>query len=304
MVCEVLFMEGGSIRMSLRFNKWLNVLYILPILIFLGVFIYYSLFDTLITSFYKWNGISVENKLFIGLDNYVELFTDPIFYQAMKNTFIYMVLTLLIQMVLGLFIALLLKTNVKSKSVYKTIFFLPVVLSHSVVAYVFRHIYDANDGNLNHMLHALGLDFMALAWLADPDIALYSIIAINIWAWTGFSFVMYYAALSLIDKELYEAAKIDGAGPLRTVIGITFPLLRSTHFSLIILGVIGSLKQFDYVYLTTGGGPGRASEMISTYIYKKAILEYNAGYSSALAMILLVIALLITVIQLRAYRNP
>lgn len=145
---------------------------------------------------------------------------------------------------------------------------------------------------------------MALAWLADPDIALYSIIAINIWAWTGFSFVMYYAALSLIDKELYEAAKIDGAGPLRTVIGITFPLLRSTHFSLIILGVIGSLKQFDYVYLTTGGGPGRASEMISTYIYKKAILEYNAGYSSALAMILLVIALLITVIQLRAYRNP
>lgn len=108
--------------MSLRFNKWLNVLYILPILIFLGVFIYYSLFDTLITSFYKWNGISVENKLFIGLDNYVELFTDPIFYQAMKNTFIYMVLTLLIQMVLGLFIALLLKTNVKSKSVYKTIF--------------------------------------------------------------------------------------------------------------------------------------------------------------------------------------
>ncbi|MCR8636845.1 carbohydrate ABC transporter permease [Paenibacillus radicis (ex Xue et al. 2023)] len=288
--------------MNLKLHRRINVLYVLPIFLFLGVFIYYSLFDTFITSLYKWNGIS-KDKTFIGLDNYVQLFTDPIFYQAIRNTFVYMVLTIVVQMLLGLFIALLLKTNVKLKALYKIVFFLPVVLSHSVVSYVFRHIYDANDGSLNRALEAIGFDALALSWLADPDIALYSIIVINIWAWTGFSFVMYYAALTLIDKELYEAAKIDGASPFRTIVSITFPLLRSTHFSLIILGVIGSLKQFDYVFLTTGGGPGRSTELLSTYIYKKAILEYNAGYSSAMAVILLVLALLITVIQLRAYRN-
>ncbi|TDF95553.1 carbohydrate ABC transporter permease [Paenibacillus piri] len=288
--------------MNLKLHRWMNTLYILPIFLFLGVFIYYSLFDTFMTSLYKWNGFS-EDKTFIGLSNYAQLLADPIFYQAIRNTLVYMVLTIGVQMVLGLLIALLLKTNVMLKTLYKIIFFLPVVLSHSVVSYVFRHIYDANDGSLNRALEAAGLDALALSWLADPDIALYAIIVINIWAWTGFSFVMYYAALTLIDKELYEAAKIDGAGPFRTVVGITFPLLRSTHFSLIILGVIGSLKQFDYVFLTTGGGPGRSTELLSTYIYKKAILEYNAGYSSAMAVILLVIALLLTAVQLRAYRS-
>ncbi len=288
--------------MNQKLHRWLNTLYIGPIFLFLGVFIFYSLFDTFKTSLYKWNGFS-EDKTFIGLGNFAQLFADPIFYQAIRNTLVYMVLTIGVQMVLGLLIALLLKTNVLLKTLYKIVFFLPVVLSHSVVSYVFRHIYDANDGSLNRALEAAGLGALAPSWLADPDIALYAIIVINIWAWTGFSFVMYYAALTLIDKELYEAAKIDGAGPVRTIIGITFPLLRSTHFSLIILGVIGSLKQFDYVFLTTGGGPGRSTELLSTYIYKKAILEYNAGYSSAMAVILLVIALLLTAVQLRAYRS-
>ncbi|WP_248930479.1 carbohydrate ABC transporter permease [Paenibacillus hamazuiensis] len=295
-------LQGGTTPMNQKLHRWLNTLYIGPIFLFLGVFIFYSLFDTFKTSLYKWNGFS-EDKTFIGLGNFAQLFADPIFYQAIRNTLVYMVLTIGVQMVLGLLIALLLKTNVLLKTLYKIVFFLPVVLSHSVVSYVFRHIYDANDGSLNRALEAAGLGALAPSWLADPDIALYAIIVINIWAWTGFSFVMYYAALTLIDKELYEAAKIDGAGPVRTIIGITFPLLRSTHFSLIILGVIGSLKQFDYVFLTTGGGPGRSTELLSTYIYKKAILEYNAGYSSAMAVILLVIALLLTAVQLRAYRS-
>lgn len=283
-------------------RRWSNLLYVIPIFILLSVFVYYSLIDTWVTSFYEWNGID-ENRRFIGLDNYIDLVKDPVFYQAIRNTLIFMVFTIFIQAFLGFMIALLLKTDVKLKSLYKTIFFMPVVLSTTVVAYVFRHIYDANNGSLNRFLESIGLDSLAMTWLADPELALYCIIAINIWQWTGFSFIMYYSAMSLIDKDMYEAALIDGASFFRMVRSITLPLLRSTHFSLVILGVIGSLKQFDLVFLTTGGGPGRASEMLSTYIYKKAILEYNAGYSSTLAVVLLIIALALTVVQLRAYRR-
>jgi raffinose/stachyose/melibiose transport system permease protein len=114
---------------------------------------------------------------------------------------------------------------------------------------------------------------------------------------------MYLAGLTLIDDTLYDAARIDGASPFQTIFHITVPLLRSTHYSLIILGVIGALKTFDIVFLTTGGGPGRATEFLSTYIYKKEILDFNAGYSSALSIVMLLLAMVLTVIQLRAYAN-
>jgi raffinose/stachyose/melibiose transport system permease protein len=283
-----------------RKRTWTNYLYLVPVLVFIiGVF-YYGIIYSAYVSLLDWNGISA-NQTFIGLTHYADIIQDPIFIKAVQNTVIFGVLAIIIQMILGRSLALLLKRPVFFKTIYKIVFFVPVVLASSVTAYVFRHIFDANKGELNHFLDLIGLHALNQAWLADPNLALYSLIAINIWQWTGFSFIMYLAGLTLIDETLYDAARMDGANGLQTVIHITVPLLRPTHYSLVILGVVGALKTFDIVFLTTGGGPGRATEFLSTYIYKKEILEFNAGYASALSIVMLLLALVLTVIQLRAY---
>ncbi len=281
---------------------WTHLLYIAPMVLLIGMFIYYSIGYIGYVSLLEWNGISSQ-KTFVGLANYREALQDKIFHSALAHTLIFMVATIVIQMALGLMLAVLLKSKVVGKVLYKIIFFMPVVLSNAVVAYVFRRIFDANDGELNAFFEAIGLDGMALTWLADPKLALLCLIGINVWQFTGFSFIMYFAGLTMIEKELYEAVRIDGGGIRHMVRYVTFPLLRSTHFSLVILGIIGALKTFDIVYLTTGGGPAHSTEFLSTYIFTKTLLEYNAGYASALSIVLLLAALLLTWIQLRAYRK-
>jgi raffinose/stachyose/melibiose transport system permease protein len=283
-------------------RAWTNYLYLIPVFIFIIGIFYYGIVYTGYVSLLNWNGISAVQS-FAGLDHYADIIQDPIFIKAIQNTVVFGFLTILVQMALGLGLALLLKRNVFFKTIYKIIFFLPVVMASSVVAYVFRHIYDGNNGELNKFFDLVGLHGLNQSWLADPNIALFSLAAINIWQWTGFSFIMYLAGLTLIEDTLYDAARIDGANAFQTVFHITVPLLRSTHYSLIILGVIGALKTFDIVFLTTGGGPGRATEFLSTYIYKKEILDFNAGYSSALSIVMLLLAMVLTVIQLRAYAN-
>jgi raffinose/stachyose/melibiose transport system permease protein len=289
-------------RSTSRRSSWTNYLYIVPIFLFILGFIYFAIIYTFYVSTLNWDGLS-DIKIAVGLKNFIQIFQDPIFFGALRNTALFAILTISIQMILGLTMALLLRTQVVLKTVYKTIFFLPVVLAPAVIAYIFRHMLDANLGELNQFLTAIHLGSLAQSWLADPRFALFSLIGINVWEWTGFSFILYYAALTILDETLVEAARIDGANFLQTVWHVIFPLLRSTNFSLIILGVIGALKTFDIVWLTTGGGPGRATEFLPTYIYKKTILEFNAGYSAALSVMLLLIALVITIIQLRAYQR-
>ncbi len=295
--------EFGSARARRWWpHPWTNYLYLVPIFSFVVGLIYYGIAYTFYVSTLNWNGFSA-NRTFVGLKHYGAILRDPIFFRALRNTFTFGVLAILVQMALGLAIAIMLYSAVRFKPLYKIIFFLPAVIASSVTAYVFRHILDANNGELNRVLEWLGLNFLAQAWLADPRFALYALALINIWQWTSFSFIMYYAGLTLIDDSLYDAARIDGANMAQLVRYITVPLLRPTHFSLLILGVIGALKTFDIVFLVTGGGPGRSTEFLSTYIYKKAIQEFNAGYASALSVMMLIIALILTLVQQFAYRE-
>ena len=278
-----------------------NYLYVIPLFVLVGGLILYAVAYTFEISFYDWNGFSA-NRTWVGIDNYKEIVQDPVVHQVLVNSVIYALATIFIQMFLGLFLAILLTLKVRFKTLYKVIFFLPVVTAPAVVSYVFRQIYSAN-GQLNQLLEMLGLGGLTQVWLADPGFALGSVIAINIWQWTGFSFIMYMAALTVIDPDLYEAATIDGASFFQIMRDITFPMLRSTHFTLMILGAIGALKTFDLVWLTTQGGPGRATELMSTYIFKKGVLEFSAGYSAALSIVLLLFALTLTIIQTMFYQR-
>ena len=187
--------------------------------------------------------------------------------------------------------------------IYKLIFFFPNVIAVAVVAYVFNKIYDNNFGELNLFLEAIKLNFLTHPWLGDPNTALYALMIANIWQWTGFSFLLYHAGMTQINEELYESARIDGASLFAIVKNIIIPLLKPTHIALLILGVIGTLKTFDIIYLTTKGGPARSTEFLSTYIFQKGIMEFNASYASTMALMIVFIALILTILQVKGYNR-
>ena len=266
-------------------NSWQSklrpYLFIAPLVILSGVFIYYCIGFTVATSFTDWDGISSEMD-FIGLKNYTKLLAPgSVFWTALMNNIIFMVVTVVIQAGLGLLLAVILKERLRGSSFFKAIFFM-----------------HPNVGAINEALRFLHLDFLAQSWLGDPHIALYSICAINIFEWMGFSMIIYYAGLMSISDDIYEAAKIDGCGFWNTLFRITIPNLSGTTNTLILLGIVGSLKTFDIVIQTTGGGPGRSTEFLNTYLYKAGVQQFNGGLSAAIGVMVLIIAVMLSLIQL------
>jgi raffinose/stachyose/melibiose transport system permease protein len=192
-------------------------------------------------------------------------------------------------------------SKIKLTSVYSTIFYVPVVATPVVVGNIFSKIFETNRGELNTILRTLNLDFLTQQWLADPKVALYAIAMVNIWQWTGYSMLVYYANMLSIPDDLYEAATIDGAGTVKKFFSITLPLLRSSHFTLFVLGALGTLKCFDLPFVLTKGGPNYATEFFSTYIYKKSFDLFDQGGASTLVVLMFIIAIIITVAQLVIY---
>lgn len=283
---------------SLNRGRITPYLYLAPVLIISGLFIYYCIGFTFCASFTDWDGIGKEMN-FIGFANYVKLFKDKTFRIALGNNLIFFIGTVFVQAALGLLVAVLVKFKLRGSNLYKSVFFLPISMAPTIIASIFRIILDPNLGSVNLALRSLGLDFLAKPWLGDVRYALFSIIVVNIFQWMGFSMITYYAGLLSIPDDIYEAATIDGAGFFRTLWSITIPLLKSTTSVLIVLGIVGSLKTFDIVMLLTRGGPGRSTEFLNTFLYKKAIEEFNGGYSAAIGVMVLVVALVLSMIQLK-----
>lgn len=272
-------------------------LYLLPALIVIVGVTYFGIAYNMWVSTLEWNGLAPDPES-VGLGNYVAILSDPIFWQAAGNVAIFGAITVVFQMVFGLILALVLSGPVVGRGVYKALVFIPVVLAPAAVSTAFRQFLRP-DGEINQVLGVFGLDALQRAWIADPTVALYALAGVNIFQWTGFSFILYQAALAQIDSHTLEAAQIDGAGVLRTIWHVVVPQLRTTHVVLALTGVIGSLKTFDIVFLITGGGPGRSTEFLTTYIYKESIMQFHVGYGAALSIVLLVLALLLTLVQLQ-----
>jgi raffinose/stachyose/melibiose transport system permease protein len=188
-----------------------------------------------------------------------------------------------------------LHSKVKLAVVYKVIIFIPVVLAPAITAPVFRRMF-APDGQFNALLEFVGLGAVTQPWIGQESTALPVIMAITVWHWTGVTFVLYFAAMGQIDQSILEAARMDGAGNIRTLISIIWPSVRGTTLAMAILGAIGALKTFDIPYLVTVGGPNYATEFLGTYIYRKAIPQSHVGYAAALSIILLVLALVMAII--------
>jgi raffinose/stachyose/melibiose transport system permease protein len=283
-------------------NKATPYLLLAPILLVSGVMLYYCLGFTGVMSFFQWDGIS-NDRTWVGIQNYVDTLTDNTFTIALYNTLVFSAVTVFIQAAVGLLLAVLLKEKIPGNMFFKGIFFLPVIMAPVVLTTIFRLILDTNIGALNNLLRSIGLNKLAVSWLGDPKYALFSIICVNIYNWMGFSMMTYYAGLMSVDGQVYESAKLDGAGFLKTLFFITIPMLKGTTASLLLLGIIGSLKTFDIVFLLTGGGPGRSTEFLTTFLYRKAFDEYNSGQAASIGMIVLIIALVLSVIQNHSYEK-
>ncbi|GAA1917594.1 sugar ABC transporter permease [Microbacterium aoyamense] len=263
--------------------------WILPALVVSSGLVYFCIGYNSWVSLLDWNGISPIQR-FIGLDNYLRALSDPIFWGTLQHTLIYFVVTFVVQSVLGIALAVLLHSRIRLSGLFKVIIFIPVVLAPAIMAPVFRILF-AGDGPINEFLRAVGLGFIAQPWLAQSSTALGALIIMQIWNTTGISFILYYAAISQVETDVIEAARLDGAGNIRIVWSIIIPSIRGTIVALAMLSAIGTLKLFDIPYLVTAGGPNFSTEFLGTYIYRQAVPLGDVGYASALSIILLVLAL-------------
>ena len=279
-------------------NSWIAYLYILPMIVLSFVLVYYCIIDTVVVSFTDWDGMT-DVFHFVALKNYIKMFKDHVFWTSVVNNLMFFVGTVCIQALLGFVLAVLLKKKLPGSNVFKAIYFMPIAMATSIITAIFRIIMDPTNGALNQFLRAIHLNGFAVNWLGDPKIALVSVIIVNIFQWMGFSMITYYAGLMSLPDDVYEAAKIDGAGFWRTTFSVTLPMLKGTTNVLIILGIVGSLKTFDIVKLLTGGGPGRSTTVMNTYLYEKAFKDFNAGGAASIGVAILIIAMVMSFLQVK-----
>ncbi|MET8421808.1 carbohydrate ABC transporter permease [Streptomyces sp. NPDC005134] len=238
-------------------------------------------------AFTDWDGLDPDFA-FVGLDNFTGLLRDADAVQAIWHTLLIAVAITVIQNGFGLLLALGVNTIIKTRHVLRVLLFAPAVITPIVTAYLWRNLLGPN-GAVNSLLGTVGLTSWRQDWLGDPHLALWSIVGVIVWQFGGYSMVIFLAGLQSVPKEIHEAADIDGAGPIRRFWSITRPLLAPAFTINLMLSLIGGIKLFDQVYALTGGGPGHATDTLSTLIYKDAFTLGEFGYSIALAVVLTIV---------------
>ena len=268
-------------------------LFILPNYLIYLTFIFIPVLSVVYLGFTDYSFI--DPPRFIGVENYVKLFRDPIFIQAIKNTVLYWIGTVAISMALGLALAVMLNKPRKGVPVFRAAFYLPNVLSLVAVALMWLWLYDPAKGIFNTVLLALGLPVSE--WLYDPNIALFLVMIPGIWTMLGFNMVIYLAGLQAISPEYYEVARIEGASVLQQFRLVTFPLLKPITFFIFVMASIKSFQVFDQIYVMTGGGPVNATTTIAFEIYQNGFYFYKMGYASAMSVVLLLIVGTLTILN-------
>lgn len=285
----------------MRENKIAPYAYIFPALLLIIVFVYIPIVQNFYFSFFKMSSYSTTTT-FVGFENYIKIFSDDIFYTALRNNILYAVISLIFQVGLGLFLAILLESKYvspKLQAFFRSIYFVPSVISITVVALLFQFIYNPEMGILNGILNAIGLGSLTHAWLGESKTAIFSIIAMSQWQYVGYIMMLFIVAIQKIPEELYEAAEIDGATGLQKALLITVPLVRDMSLVTSVITIIGAFKVFAEVYVMTSGGPGTSSHVLGTYLYRSAFINDEMGYASAIGVIIFIITISLSILQTR-----
>ncbi len=273
--------------------------FISPNLALFTAFSFAPLLYAVYISFHDWSLIG--DSEYLGLGNYVRLFKDKLFWQALANTGVYAAITVSASMAFGLLLAVGLNRRLPGRTVLRSLYFLPVVVAAVATGTMAAWMFNDNYGVVNAILVRLGMG--RIAWLSTPQWALPSLAIATVWVRLGFNMIVYLAALQSIPSLYYEAAKIDGANAFHQFRHITLPLLMPATFLLLVLNIIYSFQVFDLIYVMTGGGPGFSTTMVVQYIYQAAFVTSEMGYASAMGIVLYVLILAFTVVQWRASRQ-
>jgi len=271
--------------------------FVLPVLVFIFLFIIWPVIQSLVLAFFRWDGVGPWR--YVGLKNFVKMFTkEPLFYQSLKNSVIFAVVTTFGEMAIGFTAAVLIDLGIRCWKVYRFIFYLPVLLSQVAVSLLWTKIY-AEDGLVNTLLGVLHLENLQNVWLGDPRFALWAVCLVSMWQFGGWHMIFFLAGMQGIDPQIYESAKIDGASTLRRVFSITIPMLKNVFFIITILSLIMGFKAFDMIYVMTSGGPAMATEILGTLLYTQAFDVQRYGYASVIAVVMVIIAMLFSMFYIR-----
>lgn len=273
-------------------------LFVVPALVVLAVFVYVPLLSNIFNSLHSF-GLSSTTKEWVGLANYKQLFTDKTILISLKNNILYAIISIIFQVGGGLVLAAVLEDVAfrKSAPIFRTIYFIPTILSMTVVCLLFEFIYNPQMGLLNSFLNTVGLDSLTKVWLGSKKTAMYAIIAVSQWQSFGYVTMLFIVAIQKIPHELYEAAEVDGAGKIQRFFSITVPQVRQMMFVTMVLTVVGAFTVFNEPYILTGGGPGTATEVLALYMYQTGFVKNNMGYASAIAMLIFVITAILSSVQ-------
>lgn len=296
------FRHGNAGRIK-RSQYQAGYVFVLPTLILFAVFVGWPIAYTIYLSFSSWAGFGYPKAA--GLQNYTRMFSDSVAMRALLVTIIFTAVTTALQTIIGLIIAVLVNAVWRTVGVVvRTILFIPGIVSFVVSGVLWKLIYDPNIGTLNRTLESIGLGGLRQTWLADPATVLPSIIVVSLWAGTGTAMLILFAGIQGIDGGLYEAAQVDGAGPVQQFFNVTVPQLRIVLGLVISLGLLNGLKVFDIIYVMTGGGPNHASEVLGTYLYGLAFGSSSGsipqfGYASAFSIVTMILCTLAVLVQMK-----
>lgn len=282
-------------------NKWAIFLMVLPGLLFL----LFAMVVPVILSFYygmtDWSGIGAMR--YIGFANYADIFKDGAFWISLKNAFLLTIVTIFLQNPFAIIVGIMLLNCRKGERWFRTIYFIPAVISIVVTTKLWVNILNPNYGLFNKFMNLIGLGFLKINWLSDLHTAIWSVILIVIWQGLGWAILFYYAGLVGIPKELQESARIDGASGIKLYTRVVLPLMTPVITSTVIIALISCLKQMETVYLSTGGGPGDVTQFLANYLYTQAFVASKYGYGNALSVVFVIICVLGTYFLKRIFQK-
>jgi raffinose/stachyose/melibiose transport system permease protein len=284
-------------------DSLLIALFLLPALVLFLLFVIYPIFRSIYFSLFDWNGLGPAVD-FVGWQNFTNILNDQVFLKAIRNVLLIILFSVGVQLPLALALAVMVGRNLPGRGLFRTIFFMPYVLSEINVAIMWILLYnpDPDRGLLNAIVVLLGGE--PVGWLSATNLVLVSIFITLTWKYFGFHMLLYLAGLQNIPLELEEAARIDGANSFQNFFYVTLPLLGSTIRTSVYLSVLGSIQQFILVWIMTKGGPVNASETLATYMYRFGFVRFQLGYGSAVAIYMFILCLIFSLIYLRLTRQP
>ena len=278
------------------------VVFLVPAVLFLVVFLLYPLVSSFQLSLLDWNGLGTGER-FVGLDNWVRLAQDKLFWSALRNNLALAFFSVLFQIPIALLLAVVLDEASKGSRILKILYFLPLLMSSVALGVVFKNIYDPNFGPINAFLSSVHLDALVHDWLGDPRLALGSVIVVICWQNIPFYMVLFLAGLSSFPAELGEAARLDGASESTIFWRIKLPFLQGTVRTAITLAIVGSMRYFDLIFIMTDGGPEGSSELMATYMFRTVFSSFQLGYGSTVASAMFLIVIIVAAVTMRLTRR-